>query len=200
MPNQTNPSIGLAISFDYPPSTSSNATLYRNFSDPHNEIAVYSQGANSFLSNGNSFMGYGARPYMREWSSTGELLWSAQFGFDRPSNTSGSYRAFKADWHATPNATVPALVVQAANITDSLASCAGSSSMRGYVSWNGATDINAWNVYLGNTTDQMVMQYSVPKKGFETVFAIPTDAKYAQVGAIQNGTEVRRSNVTVIVD
>lgn len=99
-----------------------------------------------------------------------------------------------------PDDTIPTLVVQAANGTGSLTQCAGFPKMRGYVSWNGATDINAWNVYLGNTTDQMEMQYGVPKKGFETVFTIPNDAKYAQVDAMQNGTEVRRSNATAIGD
>lgn len=169
-------------------------------SNSGHEIFVYSQGANNFLPNGNSFVGYGAIPYMEEYSPKGELLWSARFSFDRQLNTSSSYRAFKSDWHATPNATIPSLIFQAADATDPLAQCAGSSKLRGYVSWNGATDINAWNVYLGNSTDQMEMQYSVPKKGFETVFAISDAAKYAQVGAMQNGIEVRRSNVTAIVN
>lgn len=144
-------------------------------------------------------MGYGALPFMREWTPDGELLWSAQFGFDSNTNSSSSYRAFKSEWHATPSATVPALIVQVNNGTDMLSSCAGSSNMRGYVSWNGASEVTAWNVYLGNATDQMTMQYRILKKGFETVFSIPFRAPYAQVGAVQDGEEVRRSNVTAII-
>ena len=34
----------------------------------------------------------------------------------------------------------------------------------------------------------------VEKKGFETVFEVLQDASYLQIAAVQNGTEVRRSN------
>lgn len=36
------------------------------------------------------------------------------------------------------------------------------------------------------------------KKGFETVFAVPINASYVQVGAVQKHEEVRRTNVVKV--
>ncbi|KAK5021805.1 hypothetical protein LTS07_010700 [Exophiala sideris] len=168
------------------------------FADVHESVAVFAEGPNNFLDNGNSFMGYGALPYMKEYADDGTMLWSAQYGFDRNTNSSHSYRAFKQQWHARPAASQPSLVVQGATERDSLSSCAGMSVNRGFVSWNGATDVTQWNVYVGNTTTNLGLVSVITNKVFETVFAMPPDVKYVQVGAVESGWEVQRSYVVSV--
>ncbi|KEF56327.1 uncharacterized protein A1O9_07908 [Exophiala aquamarina CBS 119918] len=177
-------------------------------SGPHNQFDRPStacrrvvQGSFLHLDNGNMFMGYGSDPVMVEYGplEKGETLaktrWSATFGY---STLISSYRTYKQVWHATP-ATNPDLVVLAAEINDQL-HCAGNSTYRGYVSWNGATDVTAWMVYAGATNASLKALGRAMKSGFETEFVIPNDAAFVQVGAIENNGNnvVRKSQVVAV--
>ncbi len=68
---------------------------------------------------------------------------------------------------------------------------------KAYVSWNGDTQTTEWNVYTTISSGTATKQVAA-RKGFETVFKVATSAKTVQVGAVQNGKEVRRSNVVTL--
>jgi hypothetical protein len=161
-------------------------------------------------------MGYGAYAVIEEFgpkrrTSTsddtpkkGHVRWSAAFG---SGDLVSSYRVFKQEWHATP-ATKPSLTVSRAAANDTLNHCAGrNSSWRGYVSWNGATDVTRWLVYAGtsnadaNANATLKAVGTVRKEGFETVFVVPQGATFVQVGAVENDSQrdaVRWSDVVAI--
>lgn len=108
----------------------------------------------------------------------------------------------KQEWHATPAADDPSLVVLAAEANDTLTHCAGSSVWRGYVSWNGATDVTSWEIYVVGTSNTSIMRSigQVEKMGFETEFVVPVGSAYVQVGAVESyGARVVRNSTAVKV-
>jgi hypothetical protein len=157
-------------------------------------------------------MGYGAYAVIEEFgpkqstssddTQKGHVRWSAAFG---SGDLVSSYRVFKQEWHATP-ATKPSLTVSRAAANDTLNHCAGrNSTWRGYVSWNGATDVTRWLVYAGmsnaNANATLKAVGSVRKEGFETEFVVPQGAAFVQVGAVENDSQidaVRWSDVVAI--
>ena len=170
--------------------------------DPNDKVYAFAEGSYQTLDNSNVLVGYGIRPVVKEFatdSTDGEVLWSAQFGYVNNNNTVQAYRAYKQDWHATPS-TELSLVVGDAENDESLFSCASSSSKRGYVSWNGATDISTYSIYIGSNSksDSMQLMAKVPNRGFETEFVVPADAKSVQVKAIVGSEEVGKSNIVKV--
>ncbi|KIV81672.1 hypothetical protein PV11_03841 [Exophiala sideris] len=178
------PSTCLSLLLTLPPNASSPPVLY--------------------LPNGNKFLGYGSNAVIAEYGpftnstngTEGQVRWSATFG---SGDLVSSYRAYKQVWHATP-ATKPSLVVLQASSNDTLTHCAGSSTWRGYVSWNGATDVTKYIVYTGSTNTTLTATGQASKTGFETEFVVPQGAAFVQVGAVENnGTAVtRRSSVVAV--
>ena len=147
--------------------------------------AIYSgtQGSYQFdVGGGNGFVGYGLMPIAREYSPEGAMLWQAQFGYE---NEIMSYRAFKGEWHGLPKAWDPTISVERSGVRKQ--------QLIAYVSWNGATDIEAWAVFGGPTTEDLKPLGVAKKQGFETAFEL-NDVACIQVGAIRNGTIVRTSN------
>ena len=70
----------------------------------------------------------------------------------------------------------------------------GSGSV-GYVSWNGATDLTAWNIYEGSQASRLSLIGQVASAGFETAFSVAHMPQCLQVGAVREGVEIRRSDV-----
>ena len=132
-------------------------------------------------------------PISESYGTTGNVRWTAQLGYGQLLSV---YRGYKSKWHATP-ASQPDLVVMGAGDNDILAPCAGNSAFRGYVSWNGATDVTDWVVYTGSTKNNLQPVGQMKKAGFETEFPVPEGTKFLQVGAVENntGSVVRKSKV-----
>ncbi|KAJ9502842.1 hypothetical protein H2202_001964 [Exophiala xenobiotica] len=215
-PSDIKPSTGLTFLITLPPDPSSPPVLYTNYTNPQNPVGSWSQGSFQYLPNGSALMGYGAYAVIEEFgpkrrTSTsddtqkkGHVRWSAAFG---SGDLVSSYRVFKQEWHATP-ATKPSLTVSRAAANDTLNHCAGrNSTWRGYVSWNGATDVTRWLVYAGtsnanaNANATLKAVGSVRKEGFETEFVVPQGAAFVQVGAVENESHrdaVRWSDVVAI--
>ncbi|RAL10162.1 arylsulfotransferase family protein [Aspergillus homomorphus CBS 101889] len=139
------------------------ATLQAAYHHPQQMKAV-SQGNLQMLGDdGRVLVGWGHNAAFTEFSSDGEMLCnvhfgaSAFFGFGRVV----SYRAFKSDWVGRPQTAPDADVV----------------GDRVYVSWNGATEVAAWQLEtwlsgeLENAAFKVVTQ--VEKSGFETELEIP---------------------------
>lgn len=183
MDNGTAPSTGLVYHLELPASKSYIPQLLRKIETPEEEIYADSQGDYiPDLDNGNQLVGYGQIAITREYGPAtdgSDLRWQAQYG---GLNTVQSYRAFKDTWEATPADWDPSLVVE---------------DGQAYVSWNGATEVTEWNVYSTLSSGTALKQVAAGK-GFETVFKVPSGAQTVQVGAVQHGKEVRKSNLVKV--
>jgi len=127
-----------------------------------------SQGNMQNLPNGNTLVGWGAEPYFSEFSAGGRLLLDGIF--PRPDE---SYRAFSSDWHAQP-VHGPSAVVRRAR--------------RGiyvYATWNGATEVAAWQV-LGGASPRTLAPTAPasPRRGFETRISLSRPPRYLVVIAL----------------
>jgi hypothetical protein len=52
-----------------------------------------------------------------------------------------------------------------------------------YVSWNGATEVESWQVLAGSTPNQLKPIGSAPRRGFETTVVVHTAEPYVAVQA-----------------
>lgn len=188
--NGTAPTKGLVFGLRIPPNKAQPPTVQRHLEISSQEIYADSQGsyqADIPGSGGHQFMGYGQISTLREYGPAvdgSDLRWEAQFGTP---NLVQSYRGFKQEWHAVPKAWDPSLVLE---------------NGKGYVSWNGATDVYAWLIFEGSSKDNLRFAGRVPFRGFETGFNVPTTgcvqvaAVGREIGAAKGQEcELRRSAV-----
>lgn len=141
------------------------------------------------LSNGNQLATFGQIPLLKEYGPAtdgSDVRWTGRAG---PDTDVQIYRGFKEEWHAIPNATSPSLVLQCSNTT---------AGYYGYVSWNGATDLTGWNVYLAAHGRGLHKVGQVGYRGFETRFDVACWATHVQVGAVVDGIELKRSSVVAV--
>ena len=132
------------------------AVLAREFTHPEGVLAP-TQGNAQRLPNGNLFVGWGSEPVFSEFSDGGDLLFSARL----PAKVE-SYRAFRHPWTGRPD-TLPTLAAAPAPDGVTL-----------YASWNGATEVENWEVLVGPAVDALEPVGSVPRTGFETAIAVRT--------------------------
>jgi hypothetical protein len=119
------------------------------------------------LPSGDAFVGWGRALVISEFSRNGELLFDARLP---PQNR--SYRAFRFPWRGYP--------------TDRPAAAAERTSereVRVYASWNGATEVESWEVLAGPRPDELGSVGSVPRDGFETAMLARTAEPYVAVRA-----------------
>jgi hypothetical protein len=143
-----------------------NATLVREFTHP-NELLSTSQGNVQMLPNANLLVGWGSAPYFSEYTHEGELLFDAQLLGDGQ-----SYRAFRFPWSGQPSDNPAVAVEQGPDDNVTL-----------FVSWNGATEIESWQVLAGSTPNQLKPVGSAPWRGFETTVVVRTAEPYVAVQA-----------------
>jgi hypothetical protein len=142
------------------------------------------------LADGNTFLGWGA-PFtgagyafvsMTELAPDNSTLF--ELSFDEPYV---SYRAFRFPWQGFPDSQ-PALAfrVDASGLT------------LGY-SWNGATEVTAYQVFGGTSPQSLALIEEKEKTDFETQSRLGSDLAgqcYFQVAAMdKNGNELARSDV-----
>lgn len=111
-----------------------------------------SQGNVQLLANGNVFVGFGEAPHVCEFKRTGELLFDAVLG-----SRYESYRAFRLPWSGLP-AEAPAIATSGRG--------AGPSTV--YASWNGATEVRAWQLLAGPSPGALAPVSAARATGFET--------------------------------
>ena len=193
-------SVALSLSLSLPPDKHTPPVLLQKLSDPANPVTSRAGGSHMILPNGNHFVGYGKRPILKEFGPEprdgSDVRWSAQFAYFVE-----SYRAYKQEWHATPSTPLD-LVVGKASPNDELISCAKGSLFRGYVSWNGATDVIQYAIYVDYGGGELVKVTTIPRKGFETQFVVPENATRVQIAALEcpHSYEVGRSELVPVVD
>jgi hypothetical protein len=140
------------------------------------------------LSDGNTFLSWGAPSTvngyayvsMTEITPDNRILF--ELSFDQPFV---SYRAFRSPWQGFPD-TQPALAFKAD----------GNGITLGY-SWNGATEVAAYRVFGGNSSESLGLIEEKAKADFETQSHLTNLAKgecYFQVAAVdKSGNEMARS-------
>jgi hypothetical protein len=119
------------------------------------------------LPDANSFVGWGSAPFFSEFSREGELLFDAQLLGDGQ-----SYRAYRFPWSGQPSDNPAVAVEQGSDDKVTL-----------YASWNGATEVESWQVLAGSTPNQLKPVESVPRRGFETTVVVRTAEAYIAVQA-----------------
>lgn len=201
--NGTNATNGLALELTLPPNVDFPPKLVERLERPEEPLMAASQGAYSTtgeLPRGslNQFMGYGDIPVVREYGPAtdgSDLRFEGRFGVD---NLVQSYRGFKYEWCGKPK-TSPSLVVlkdESSKAQTGEAECNGPSNIKGYVSWNGATDVVSWNVYEGDDAQSLAMVGTIGYKGFETEFDVDEKTMYLQAAPVnRDGKEEKRSEV-----
>lgn len=192
----TTPSRGLLLHLQLPPDPTEIPQVLRSVA-ADDKLFAKSQGSfQAELVNGNQVLSYGPSPVVREFGAPAQgskLLWEGRFGHD---DLAQSYRAYKSPWHATPREWDPSLTV----IKQGTRKGSELTLVHVHVSWNGATDVQKWNVYTGHEAqEKQALVGSALKKGFETVFELAaSDSTCVQVAAVQAGQEVRRSNTVCL--
>ena len=163
------------------------ATLVSEIQSPNTatgKISTESQGNLQLLPNSNIFLGWGAESHISEHLPNGTPIWHATFGLEHNPN----YRAFKSPWQARPGSTIPA--VWAYGRTNS-------SRTAVYMSWNGATEVRAWNVYGGESSSgpfEPVAMYA-SKLGFETTVVLEKYYPWVFAEAVgENRNGIRNSS------
>ncbi len=140
------------------------ASLVGEYTHP-DKILAATQGNAQVLPNGNVFVGWGSEPYFSEFSRDGKLLFDASF----PSQVE-SYRAFRFPWKGLPEDR-PAIVAESGSEDE----------VTIYVSWNGATEVDTWQMLAGSDPDKLEPAGSAPRKGFETAVSLYTKEPYVAV-------------------
>ncbi|KAK1084170.1 hypothetical protein LTR33_002815 [Friedmanniomyces endolithicus] len=199
--NNTVPSSGKTLLLDLATRHASLTHRYINASGP-----VYSTAQGNFqpLPNGHVFIGHGWIPILEEFSQSGTILTTIQFAAAEPRAGGGfvsareptlSYRAFKQEWVGCPRAK-PAVWAERVG---------GGGGTVVYVSWNGATEVEAWEVWGGDSETALRCLGVVATTGFETR-GLVGEAGYVQVrprmrrrGDGRGGCEVVVSDVVAVV-
>jgi Arylsulfotransferase (ASST) len=163
LPKAQSQSRGLVLDLDL---ARRRVTLARAYAH-HPALLADAMGSFQTLGNGDVLIGWGTQPNLSEYSADGELLLDARL----PRHGS-SYRAFRAPWVGHPT-TNPRLVAGLE-----------ADATRLYVSWNGATEVAAWELRAGATPDDLSAAATVARSGFETVLPRPPHARYAAAVAL----------------
>jgi hypothetical protein len=172
-----------AIEFDLD-ETAMTATAVRTF---NNEADLFSRamGSSRRLPNGNTLVGWGSGyPTLTEFRQDGSK--ALELAFDAPLV---SYRAYRAPWQGLP-VDPPTLMAESAGDDVLL-----------FFSWNGATDVAAYEIYGGASSDSMTLVGTVERQGFETAVRIndPGSLHHFQVLPLDlSGEPTTFSNEVVI--
>ncbi len=141
--------------------------LTKAYTHPARLLASY-EGSVQILPDGNVVVGWGTEPYASEFDPKGNLLLDVRL----PTNDQ-SYRAFRYDWHAVPEAP-PDLVVT----KDAVGGYAA------YVSWNGATEVRHWQLVSGSSPRSLSPVAYVPSASFETAVTVHPPGSYIAAVAL----------------
>jgi len=180
IPPGTPPSHGLLLKLDLSQMTASVHSEY--YHSPN--LIVATRGSTQTLPNGNVFVGWGQSAYYGEYAAGGNSesnpAWNTLYDAQMP-GTNYTYRAYRNHWTATPYYP-PSIAVQADSST--------AATTRVYASWNGATEVDAWQVFAGATAAALSLIKEASKTGFETAIPVTSRRPYFQVKALNSGQQI----------
>ena len=154
---------GIALALDPAHHT---AQLVRSYTHTK-PLLTGSQGSMQVLPGGNALVGWGAAPFVSEYSAAGQLLFDLRF----PAGDE-SYRAYRFPWTGQPT-TPPALAAKVVG-----------GQLTAYASWNGATEVASWRLLAGAAPTALTAVGSAARSGFETALAAPAGSAYLAVQAL----------------
>jgi Arylsulfotransferase (ASST) len=132
-------------------------------------LQTSTQGNTQVLPDGDAVVGWGAEPYLTEYTSSGKVLLDATMpGPDI------SYRAYVESWVGTPS------------YPPSGAGRETSGHTTIYASWNGATKVAKWRVLGGPSARQLKAVATVARGGFETPVKLAHNYRQYQVDALDS--------------
>jgi hypothetical protein len=145
-------------------------SLVHEYKHPGTPLFTRSQGSMQILPSGDPFIGWGGRqPYMTEFTPGGRVVFEAAF---RP--TEETYRAYRLPWRGARPTGRPAVVASTRN-----------GHIEVYVSWNGATDVDRWEVLAGQDPRVLAPVKTASWSSFETHVELPVALpKYVAVRAL----------------
>jgi hypothetical protein len=153
------------------------ATLESSIEHP-DRLSAGTQGNAERLPGGHTFVGWGSQGRFSEFDEHGRLLFDGrvQHGYD-------TYRAYRAPWHGTPRGD-PALAVERHG-----------GGVTAYVSWNGSTDVQRWQVLTGPSAEGLHPAGApVAWEDLETAIPVADPGRYLAVAALgADGTVIGRS-------
>ena len=145
-------------------------------------LLTNAQGSVQVLSDGNTFVGWGSQPYFTEFGAGGKPVFGIHF--NKPLQ---SYRGLRFPWWGQPKS------------PPSVAASAKGSQTTVYASWNGATDVSAWQVLAGSSSNPSTMR-PVGKFGrtyFETTMTLSSNQPYVAVQALGSSGQVLATSAAV---
>ena len=163
------PSRGLVLRLDQ---ASRTATLVREYRHDEELHAAY-MGSFQQTAEGNVVVGWGAEPYISEYTEDGRLLLDG--ALPSPDLT---YRAIVRPWVGDPH-TLPASAVRRAG-----------NRVTVYASWNGSTRVTAWRVLGGSNATNLTPVAQRAKTGFETAVRVPGGHAVYEVQALDRSGQV----------
>lgn len=161
------------------------ATVLKRWDRPDHGLS-HIRGNAQILPNGDAFVCWSANAYLTEFASGGQCILEAKLkarGF-------ATYRAFKANFTGFPE-DEPALEAFAFGTSGHNVTTVA------YVSWNGATEVVAWNFYVSTDPSAKFSFVGTSLKlGFETIFGFTGYGPWVIAEAIDvHGKRLRRSSI-----
>jgi hypothetical protein len=153
--------------------------LAHSYRHPH--ILTSAMGNVQTLPDTNVIISWGLVPALSEFGADGELLGDLYFPWGY-----NCYRGFRLPWAATPTDR-PAIALTRHRTTGGVTL---------YASWNGATDVDSWQVSVGPSPQALEVAVTTPRDGFETAIGVPTSQGYAAVTALDADGEALGSTAT----
>jgi Arylsulfotransferase (ASST) len=157
------------------------AKLVGEYTHP-NKMFADAAGNTQVLPNGNVLVGWGRALATSEFDHDGKML----FDLKLPAENR-SYRSFRFPWNAQPDG-APAVDAERTS----------SEEARVYASWNGATEVESWEVLAGPGQDRLESLGEVPRDGFETAMLVRTSEAYVAVKA--RDSSGRELGITRVVE
>ena len=157
-------------------------TLVRSYHHPRRLLFPY-EGNAQFLPNGHVFVGWGSNPDFTEFDRQGHVALDASFGRQggRPGTEADSYRAYRFDWVGHPS-DAPRVAIRPGKL---------------YVSWNGATAVERWDVLAGADPQHLRRVATRAKTGFETAIPLRGARGYVEVQAVGRDGGVLATSATL---
>jgi outer membrane protein assembly factor BamB len=147
--------------------------LLRGYPHPRHH-QVPNKGSARLQSNGNLLVGWGAVPYITEFTRHGRIVFDAHFA----KADDGTYRAIRARWDGRPTTPPRAAADRRGNRTAV------------WASWNGATEVARWRVLAGDSESALQPVATRRKRGFETAMGLDGSFAFVAVEALDSGGRV----------
>ena len=159
------------------------AELARELAPPHRTNSS-SQGNLMLEEDGTATIGWGSSNLVTGYEADGNVVFDGAM----PAGFS-SYRAYRAPWTGLP-------------LDDPLVSVERDSGRHpmAWVSWNGATGVSSWRLFVGDREEALRKVGDTPRAGFETAIELPDDAAVVVIAALDAEGRPLGSSQPVVVE